>query len=158
VAALLARDRPGGDGRGRTLDVALSDRDPDPHRRQVGLAGGMVGEVAQAPDRLADHPEGGAAALLARDRPGGDGRGRTLDVALSESVLSMMEGMDQDPAAVAGRVGRGRRGGGDARAGRLAHGAEDAVFRSTPPSASWRHCSPATAPAATGAAAPSTWR
>ncbi|WP_298958688.1 CoA transferase [uncultured Methylobacterium sp.] len=36
---------------------------------------------------------GVVAALLARDRPGGDGRGRTLDVALSESVLSMMEGM-----------------------------------------------------------------
>lgn len=34
------------------------------------------------------------AALWARDRTGhGDGRGRTLDVALSESVLSMMEGM-----------------------------------------------------------------
>ncbi|ACL57727.1 CaiB/BaiF CoA transferase family protein [Methylobacterium nodulans] len=34
------------------------------------------------------------AALWARDRrEGGDGRGRTLDVALTESVLSMMEGM-----------------------------------------------------------------
>lgn len=34
------------------------------------------------------------AALWARDRAGdGDGRGRTLDVALTESVLSMMEGM-----------------------------------------------------------------
>ncbi|MBY0299297.1 MAG: CoA transferase [Methylobacterium sp.] len=36
---------------------------------------------------------GVAAALWARDRGGGDGRGRTLDVALTESVLSMMEGM-----------------------------------------------------------------
>ncbi|GJD47736.1 Succinyl-CoA--L-malate CoA-transferase beta subunit [Methylobacterium crusticola] len=36
---------------------------------------------------------GVAAALFARDRRGGDGRGRTLDVALTESVLSMMEGM-----------------------------------------------------------------
>lgn len=33
------------------------------------------------------------AALWQRDRAGGDGRGRTLDVALTESVLSMMEGM-----------------------------------------------------------------
>jgi crotonobetainyl-CoA:carnitine CoA-transferase CaiB-like acyl-CoA transferase len=32
-------------------------------------------------------------ALWARDRNGGDGRGRTLDVALTESVLSLMEGM-----------------------------------------------------------------
>ena len=31
-------------------------------------------------------------ALWARDRPGGDGRGRALDVALTEAVLSMMEG------------------------------------------------------------------
>ena len=37
---------------------------------------------------------GVVAALWARDRgAGGDGRGRTLDVALTESVLSMMEGM-----------------------------------------------------------------
>lgn len=34
-----------------------------------------------------------ACALWQRDRPGGDGRGRTVDVALSEAVLSMMEGM-----------------------------------------------------------------
>src|SRR5215831_4643570 len=34
---------------------------------------------------------GVAAALWARDRKGGDGRGRTLDVALTESILSMME-------------------------------------------------------------------
>ena len=33
------------------------------------------------------------AALWQRDRQGGDGRGRTLDVALTESVLSFMEGM-----------------------------------------------------------------
>ena len=33
------------------------------------------------------------AALWQRDRPQGDGQGRTLDVALTESVLSMMEGM-----------------------------------------------------------------
>ena len=33
------------------------------------------------------------AALWQRDRPAGDGQGRTLDVALTESVLSMMEGM-----------------------------------------------------------------
>lgn len=36
---------------------------------------------------------GVAAALWQRDRPGGDGRGRTLDVALTDSVLSLMEGM-----------------------------------------------------------------
>jgi len=36
---------------------------------------------------------GVAAALWARDRNGGDGRGRTLDVALTESILSMMEGL-----------------------------------------------------------------
>src|SRR3546814_18209068 len=33
------------------------------------------------------------AALWQRDRVGGDGQARTLDVALTESVLSMMEGM-----------------------------------------------------------------
>jgi crotonobetainyl-CoA:carnitine CoA-transferase CaiB-like acyl-CoA transferase len=33
------------------------------------------------------------AALWQRDRAGGDGQGRTLDVALTEAVLSMMEGM-----------------------------------------------------------------
>lgn len=33
------------------------------------------------------------AALWARDRVGGDGAGRTADVALTESVLSLMEGM-----------------------------------------------------------------
>jgi crotonobetainyl-CoA:carnitine CoA-transferase CaiB-like acyl-CoA transferase len=33
------------------------------------------------------------AALWQRDRPGGDGRGRSLDVALTESILSLMEGM-----------------------------------------------------------------
>jgi len=33
------------------------------------------------------------AALWQRDRTGGDGKGRTLDVALTESVFSMMEGM-----------------------------------------------------------------
>ncbi len=36
---------------------------------------------------------GVVAALWQRDRKGGDGAARTLDVALSESVLSMMEGM-----------------------------------------------------------------
>ena len=34
-----------------------------------------------------------AAACWQRDRPNGDRRGRTLDVALTDSVLSMMEGM-----------------------------------------------------------------
>lgn len=36
---------------------------------------------------------GVVAALWQRDRDGGDGRGRTVDVALTEAVLSMMEGM-----------------------------------------------------------------
>ncbi len=36
---------------------------------------------------------GVAAALWQRDRRGGDGQARTIDVALTESVLSMMEGM-----------------------------------------------------------------
>jgi crotonobetainyl-CoA:carnitine CoA-transferase CaiB-like acyl-CoA transferase len=36
---------------------------------------------------------GVAAALWARDRQGGDRRGRVLDVALTESILSMMEGL-----------------------------------------------------------------
>ena len=36
---------------------------------------------------------GVCAALWARDRKGGDDRGRTLDVALTESILSMMEGL-----------------------------------------------------------------
>ena len=36
---------------------------------------------------------GAVAALWQRDRHGGDGKARTIDVALTESVLSMMEGM-----------------------------------------------------------------
>ncbi|WP_174292453.1 CaiB/BaiF CoA transferase family protein [Sphingomonas bacterium] len=43
------------------------------------------------------------AALWQRDRAGGDGRARTLDVALTESVLSLMEGMLPEYGAL-GRV------------------------------------------------------
>lgn len=54
------------------------------------------------------------AALWQRDRPGGDGGGRTIDVALTESVLSLMEGMLPEY----GRLGRVRQptGGGIATA------------------------------------------
>ena len=38
-------------------------------------------------------PIGVLAALWQRDRAAGDGQGRTLDVALTESILSLMEGM-----------------------------------------------------------------
>ena len=40
------------------------------------------------------------AALWQRDRKGGDGRGRTLDVALTESVLSLMEGLLPEYGAI----------------------------------------------------------
>src|SRR5205085_1390270 len=42
---------------------AVADADPDPHRRQLARPGRMVGQVAQAADRLADHAEGGAVAI-----------------------------------------------------------------------------------------------
>jgi crotonobetainyl-CoA:carnitine CoA-transferase CaiB-like acyl-CoA transferase len=79
---------------------------------------GVIGEAIGGLRHLTDHPPGTselppvrvgisigdsiaglyaafgvAAALWARDRKGGDGRGRTLDVALTESILSMMEGL-----------------------------------------------------------------
>ncbi len=38
----------------------IADADAHPHRWQIDGAGHMVGQVAQATDRLADHPEGGA--------------------------------------------------------------------------------------------------
>src|SRR3546814_15265555 len=46
------------------------------------------------------------AALWQRDRVGGDGRARTLDVALTESVLSMMEGMLPEYGALGKEIGR----------------------------------------------------
>ncbi len=79
---------------------------------------GVIGEAIGGLRHLTDHPPGTselppvragisigdsvaglyaafgiAAALWARDRKGGDGRGCTLDVALTESILSMMEGL-----------------------------------------------------------------
>jgi crotonobetainyl-CoA:carnitine CoA-transferase CaiB-like acyl-CoA transferase len=87
-----------------------------PYRDRAAF--GVIGEAMGGLRYLTDHPPGTSAlppvrvgvsigdsvaglyaalgvmsALWARDRRGGDGRARTLDVALTESVLSLMEGM-----------------------------------------------------------------
>lgn len=87
-----------------------------PHRDRAAF--GMIGEAVGGLRHLTDHSPGTtalpsvrvgvsigdsiaglysafgvASALWQRDRVGGDGVGRTIDVALSECVLSMMEGM-----------------------------------------------------------------
>ena len=79
---------------------------------------GVIGEAIGGLRHLTDHPPGTSplppvrvgvsigdsvaglyaaigvlAALWQRDRAGGDAQGRTIDVALTESILSMMEGM-----------------------------------------------------------------
>jgi crotonobetainyl-CoA:carnitine CoA-transferase CaiB-like acyl-CoA transferase len=89
---------------------------------------GVIGEAIGGLRRLTDHPPGTSdlppvrvgvsvgdslagmyavigvlAALWQRDRAGGDGRARTLDVALTESVLSLMEGMLPEYGAL-GRI------------------------------------------------------
>jgi len=87
-----------------------------PYRDRAAF--GVIGEAVGGLRYLTDHPPGTSelppvrvgisigdsiaglyaafgimAALWQRDRKGGDGAGRTLDVALTESILSMMEGM-----------------------------------------------------------------
>jgi crotonobetainyl-CoA:carnitine CoA-transferase CaiB-like acyl-CoA transferase len=87
-----------------------------PYRDRAAF--GVIGEAIGGLRHLTDHPPGTSslppvrvgisigdslaglyaafgimAALWQRDRAGGDGRGRTLDVALTDSVLSLMEGM-----------------------------------------------------------------
>ena len=87
-----------------------------PYRDRAAF--GVIGEAMGGLRHLTDHPPGVSnlppvrvgvsigdslaglyaafgvvAALWQRDRAGGDGRGRSLDVALTESVLSLMEGM-----------------------------------------------------------------
>jgi crotonobetainyl-CoA:carnitine CoA-transferase CaiB-like acyl-CoA transferase len=87
-----------------------------PYRDRAAF--GVIGEAIGGLRYLTDHPPGTTdlppvragvsigdslaglyavvgvlAALWQRDRTGGDGQGRTLDVALTESVLSLMEGM-----------------------------------------------------------------
>ena len=87
-----------------------------PYRDRAAF--GVIGEAIGGLRRLTDHPPGVCdlppvrvgvsigdsisglyavigllAALWARDRPHGDGTGRTVDVALTESILSLMEGM-----------------------------------------------------------------
>ncbi len=87
-----------------------------PYRDRAAF--GMIGEAIGGLRYLTDHPPGTSAlpsvrvgvsigdsiaglyaafgtvaALWQRDREGGDRAGRTIDVALTESVLSMMEGM-----------------------------------------------------------------
>ena len=87
-----------------------------PYRDRAAF--GVIGEAVGGLRHLTDHPPGASdlppvrvgvsigdsiaglyaalgvlAALWARDRGGGDGRGRTIDVALTEGILSLMEGM-----------------------------------------------------------------
>ncbi|WP_333823895.1 CaiB/BaiF CoA transferase family protein [Pinisolibacter sp.] len=87
-----------------------------PYRDRAAF--GVIGEAMGGLRHLTDHPPGVSdlppvrvgvsigdslaglyaafgvvCALWQRDRMGGDGRGRSLDVALTESVLSLMEGM-----------------------------------------------------------------
>lgn len=64
-------------------DKAESDGSP-PVRVGISIGDSIAGLYAGF---------GIASALWCRDRNGGDGRGRTLDVALTESILSLMEGM-----------------------------------------------------------------
>jgi crotonobetainyl-CoA:carnitine CoA-transferase CaiB-like acyl-CoA transferase len=86
---------------------------------------GVIGEAIGGMRHLTDHPPGTTplppvrvgvsigdsvsglyaaigilAALWQRDRRGGDAEGRTIDVALTESVLSMMEGMLPEYGAI----------------------------------------------------------
>ncbi|GHF62186.1 CaiB/BaiF CoA transferase family protein [Seohaeicola zhoushanensis] len=87
-----------------------------PYRDRAAF--GVIGEAIGGLRHLSDHPPGTSdlppvrvgvsigdslaglyaalgivSALWQRDRAAGDGRGRTVDVALTESVLSLMEGM-----------------------------------------------------------------
>ena len=108
---VLRRARP-------SLVVAhISGFEDGPYRDRAAF--GVIGEAIGGLRHLTNHPPGTTdllppvrvgisigdslaglyaafgimAALWQRDRAGGDGRGRTLDVALTEAVLSMMEGM-----------------------------------------------------------------
>ncbi len=108
-----------------------------PYRDRAAF--GVIGEAIGGLRYLTDHPPGTTplppvrvgvsigdslaglyavvgvlAALWQRDKSGGDGQGRTLDVALTESVLSLMEGMLPEYGAL-GRV-RQPTGGGIATA------------------------------------------
>ena len=87
-----------------------------PYRDRAAF--GVIGEAMGGLRHLTNHPPGASdlppvrvgvsigdslaglyaafgvmAALWQRDRPGGDGQGRSMDVALADSVLSMMEGL-----------------------------------------------------------------
>ena len=75
---------------------APGDHDRPPVRVGVSIGDSIAGLYAAF---------GVMAALWARDKPGGDGAGRTLDVALTESVFSMMEAMLPEYGAL-GRVKR----------------------------------------------------
>ena len=65
-------------------DHAPGTSDLPPVRMGVSIGDSLAGLYAAL---------GMLAALWQRDRSGGDGRGRTLDVALTDSVLSLMEGI-----------------------------------------------------------------
>uniref|UniRef100_UPI00157725E8 CaiB/BaiF CoA transferase family protein n=1 Tax=Sphingomonas bacterium TaxID=1895847 RepID=UPI00157725E8 len=75
-------------------DHAPGTSDLPPVRVGVSIGDSLAGLYAAL---------GVLAALWQRDRGGGDGRARTLDVALTESVLSLMEGMLPEYGAL-GRV------------------------------------------------------
>jgi crotonobetainyl-CoA:carnitine CoA-transferase CaiB-like acyl-CoA transferase len=121
-----------------------------PYRDRAAF--GVIGEAIGGLRHLTDHPPGTSdlppvrvgvsigdsvsglyaaigvlAALWQRDRAGGDGQGRTLDIALTESILSMMEGMLPEYGAL-GKVKQPTGGGIATAAPTNAYPTQDGAF------------------------------
>ena len=69
----------------------VADADPDPHRRQVRCPGRMVGQVTQAPDRLADNAERGAVAVGPVLAEAGDVRDHEIGPAPAQRLLAQAQ-------------------------------------------------------------------